>query len=341
MNQDSLLLRGIVLRTIFIVFLIVGTATFIAHAAAVPLSKTPHITISGYVQGVYAAVDNDIRVSTDTFQLNRARLGLHAQVHEQVQGFIETDFYDQALTDAYIAYAPVDWCAVRIGQMKIPLGAETVREASKLDFIEYTTLTESLIIDRPGLRDIGIMVVSTAHAWDFSTMLSNGTGPNTGDNNENKAWSGRLTISGFNGAVGGSWYTADNQNEITPTVRERVRRYGAHVKLGDDESSLSLEYMKGRTAELRQDGWSIQGDAGLPFISPVLYRHIPLRVLVRFEGWDPDNDTDDDEINRVGFGLSFTPVASVRIDANYTVVQEEEDPQIDNNRFIAQAQISF
>ncbi|MFH1379179.1 MAG: porin [bacterium] len=299
----------------------------------------PDIQVSGYVQGVYASIHNDVQINTDTFKVNRARLGVHIEISSAITGFVSTELTGSELADAFISYVPYAWIGLRCGQMKIPLTYEARQSEPELDFIEYSRPVQELVISSPGLRDAGAQILSNGSFWDAVCMISNGSGANTEDQDEHKAFSGRASVCKDHMSIGGSLYRTKRLH--VTGVEENIVRYAGEIQIGDETGFLRSEYILGKEGKIKKDGLVITGDTGMPFVSPMAYHMIPLRFMIRFEQWDPNTKIDDDAESLVVFGLRYPVNRLVRVDINYTIVQEETEAQIKNNRFAVQGQLRF
>lgn len=328
-------------RNFFKSIIIVAICGTCLYAADEPIHPAlPDVTIRGYIQAGYTAIQNDVEVSTDTFRIRRARLSITIKALPRVSGYIQGEMKDGEIEDVYIIYNAFPWLGIRLGRQKIPVSAEGNIREEELDFIEYSTMVDELIMQSPGNRDVGLKLVSKGSFWDGSGMISNGSGSTLEDDDEHKAFSGRIVFFKEHIRIGGSGYRSKGKNNQN-TRYEKTIRYGGEIQLGDEAGFLKVEYLYGKDGNRKMDGWTVAGDTALPFVSPLVYRSLPLRFLVRFEQWDPDKDARDDKESYITFGLGYIVSGQVRCDVNYTLVQEEAETQISNNRFNAQVQLKF
>jgi hypothetical protein len=318
-----------------------------AHGAEVTLNAkhegtytVPKIQMGGYLQSGYESVRNDVAVATDTFSLRRARVNITVEVSSVCAGFIEGDLIDSEVKDAHVSYNALPYLTARIGRQRVPVGLDSAVPESAFYFIEYAKVFEELLVNTIGMRDTGVMLITTGAWWDGRVFASNGSDSVSRDANEHKAYSGRAHVAIGAIKIGGAAYGARGSADGSQTDRD-IRRYNAFLQFGDEAGFMKAEYLLGSDGSLARNGWVVTGDTGIPFISPVLCRNIPLRVLLRFEQWDPDTDIADDGEARAVFGAAYRFNQYVRGDVNYTIVREEAQQQIDNDRFNAQLTFCF
>jgi phosphate-selective porin OprO/OprP len=92
-----------------------------------------------------------------------------------------------------------DWGQLRIGQFKVPFTWERLQSIKYLDFIGRSAGPRN--IARPG-RDIGVMVHGRVKddSIGYQVAVTNGTGPNTSDDNSAKDVSARFVFQPFRDA---------------------------------------------------------------------------------------------------------------------------------------------
>ena len=154
------------------------------------------LKMGGRVTSRFIAFDSG-HPSDDEFSVERARLFTNVNLLEYYNLRIQFEFSDDPkLADCYLDINYDPRARLRIGQFKIPFGAEIQQSHKYLDFANRT-----VTIDSSGLatRDIGVML--HGHLWDerlqYQLAVLNGSGANTGDDNDAKDLVGRLVMRPF------------------------------------------------------------------------------------------------------------------------------------------------
>ncbi|MCO6412991.1 MAG: porin [Thiogranum sp.] len=237
------------IRQIVLAVSLAAGTTATAHAAnwlalqgLEPAGSSERANLWGFIQPQYSytentklkagpfagqdAVFNQIapsRESSNSFQLRRARIGVRGSnfpLDSKTNYFflVEagnngiTEFSSAvAMTDASITLNHIPYARVRIGQFKYPGSEEGLQAIHVFDYIEFTNVTDQLLLERfidedgsrPGdsnglngsvgaFRDIGVQVFDIIKAGDwehsYALMAGNGNGLNRNDNNNDKDW---------------------------------------------------------------------------------------------------------------------------------------------------------
>lgn len=168
------------------------------------------------------------------FQFNRARLGVRGAINDKINYFLLAELGDNGLTreddvvlsDWSVTFNHLPRARIRVGQFKLPLGEEALQAVQVMDYVNFTSVTDGLLLERrvrpnapaagrsfnvaPGLnaarvvdsvggfRDIGVQVFDWwqgAGQWEYAyaVMASQGDGINIiGDDYGKWDVSGRL-----------------------------------------------------------------------------------------------------------------------------------------------------
>ncbi|MBX7196963.1 MAG: hypothetical protein K1X94_33240 [Sandaracinaceae bacterium] len=180
-----------------------GTQTASDSAEAIPerrpfLDDHRWLDLTGFLQpGYIARLENPSEgisagVVDDTFWLQRARIGLRAQLFEWLRLRLEVDFAPTAvLQDAFVDVVPSQYVNVRAGQFIVPfLRAFSFNEVN-LGFLDRALYTPQTF-DRGYIRylaprDIGLMVFGSVGdrspdhhdpVLDYQLAVMSGRGPN-------------------------------------------------------------------------------------------------------------------------------------------------------------------
>jgi phosphate-selective porin len=165
--------------------------------AVKPAGKEKSLTFGGFIQANYMsgnAPDSRVSGSFDTFLLRRARLSVAGAFSENVSFKIESDFGNNSLaaktgvsgqaTDSYVSWTQYPGASVRLGQFKTPFGYEQLTSDTTLYPIERSLSNDLLTLG----RQIGTMVYGDVadKRVSYSLAVFNGTGTNTGSNDNEK-----------------------------------------------------------------------------------------------------------------------------------------------------------
>lgn len=216
----------------------------------------------GFIQAQYQKDSSDANASNafvppkligadlnaqEQFNVNRARLGMRGTgfvKDDQVNYFLLTEFGNNGITgasdashvtDASITLNHLPGARVRVGLFKNPGSEEGLQAIQVLDYINYTQVSNQLIMERfpnsqytpnvpastlplatslngfeapvSAFRDVGIQVFDTFNKnnWEhsYAVKYGNGNGLNLGDNDDNKDlylyWSSEQVYSGKGG----------------------------------------------------------------------------------------------------------------------------------------------
>lgn len=185
--------------------------------------------------------------SQEQFNVNRARIGVRGTgfiKDDQVNYFLLTEFGNNGITgasdashvtDASITLNHLPGARIRVGLFKNPGAEEGLQAIQVLDYINYTQVTNQLIMERfpnsqytantpaatlpletslngfeapvSAFRDVGIQVFDAFKqgAWEhsYAVKYGNGNGLNFGDNDDNKDlylyWSSEQVYGGKGG----------------------------------------------------------------------------------------------------------------------------------------------
>jgi hypothetical protein len=163
------------------------------------------LDLTGFLQpGYIARLENGSEgisagVVDDTFWLQRARIGLRAQLFEWLRARVEIDFAPTAvLQDAFIDVAPHPYFNVRAGQFIVPFLRSFSFNEVNLGFLDRALYTPQTF-DRGYIRylaprDIGLMVSGSIGdrspdrhdpVFDYQLAIMGGSGPNLPLNEDN------------------------------------------------------------------------------------------------------------------------------------------------------------
>ncbi|MHB1456511.1 MAG: porin [Armatimonadota bacterium] len=219
------------------------------------VKKLKTIKVSGYVQGRYEYDQATAQVTAgdknkNSFSARRARIKVagsptaNTQVVVQIDAGGNDDAKSVVTKDAYLDYyfkgSPALGPTLTMGQFKWPFGYQVVQSSSVRETPERARVIRVLF---PGERDRGLKFsTATENKWTLEAGLFNGTGANTLDVNNEKAFVGRFRYAlADNLDMGLSWYTGKAGN--TTLLQTDKNRYGVDLQYYMSNTSLKAEYV--------------------------------------------------------------------------------------------------
>jgi len=125
-------------------------------------------------------------------------------------------------------------------------------------------------------------------------------------------------------------------NEGTGDEEVESTRYGGHLRLEQWGLELTGEYALG------SDGVDEKVDSS-GYYAEAVYRFdeifAPVYAFARYDAWDPDTATGDDELSRIAGGLGFTPLEWLVFKLEYTT--EDEPGDVKNDALTLDAVVAF
>jgi phosphate-selective porin len=346
-----------------------------------PAGKEPVLTIGGLlqVQGEFGDPgDSRFTSGNDRFYLRRARLNATGKFLEELDFRLEMDLAGSLsnttglraqMTDGYINWNRYAAFNVRAGQFKTPFGFEQLYGDPRL-----LTLERSLANDRLTLgRQIGVQAAGDLldKRLSYAVGAFNGNSVNNNFNDNDKfTWAGRLAGTpwqrgtgdrAMSWSVGGNGFTGDDAGlsqpsefrfDATPATADRDNLFtGERRGLGLDTQLLAgpfelwAEALRVRwkpadrrpRAELDSDGWYLQGAC---YVLPAQLEK-RLQVVAKYETFDPDRDTEDNETDTVTLGVNYYLKGhELKLMADYLRVDSAGRTGTDN-KLLARLQVAF
>ncbi len=311
------------------------------------ISATRQMQLTGYSQIRYQFLDEAGK--KDGFDIRRARIDLKGSVTPVFSYRVQADLVDKPkLIDAYGEIKLADYFSVTAGQFKIPMSLENLSSSNKLEMIDRSQVVEALIargkdvIGNQNGRDIGIQVSGTLLKLknipliEYRIGVFNGSGINVADTaNENKDIAGRLIFTPLKGLSFGGGIYMGRDKAIKPDVigQSQTRdRFAAEFSYVATRFSLKGEYIKGKDGNTNRAGWYLQTG----------YYLIPqkIQILGKYDIYDPNTGTGNNISTNYVFGANYTFNSWSRLQAFYTIKQEE-GTSVDNNYLSVQYQVGF
>lgn len=321
-----------------IVFLLGLTIIFNLAVISAPAQQAEHevsasrpVDFSAFAQIRYTDYSSD---GHDTFSLRRVRLAFSAAVLPSLDFKVQIEQTKSiSLVEAYLDFHLGRWALVRAGQFKIPFSYENLKGSSELDFINRTTVVESLCpgrdIGSQG-RDIGALIRLYTSFFEASFGLFNGSGINRLDNDNNKDKAFRLVINLSKGlAVGGSWYEG-SWPEAQDSSRLR-RRQGLEARWQPGSLAFAIEYLKAFDYDREGEGWVAQ--------ATLSWRQGQIQPVLRYESLDRNLTLANDEEEVLTYGLNIHLAPRTKLQLNQEIHRPKGGKK--KNIFLIQWQIGF
>lgn len=330
----------------------IASQTNLAKIKAFPINAGKKITIAGYSQVRYQALEETGKI--DGFDIRRARLDVKGTISPFWSYRVQFDLAGAPkLIDAYAELKLNDYFNFTIGQAKIPFSLENLTSSNKLELIDRSQAVEALVARGKDVggnqngRDIGIQLGGTIlklkdrPVVDYRLGVYNGSGINTVDNNEKKDYAARLILHPVTGLdISGALYNGSRfvpevkTGTVVTTPAKNVDRDRYAFDLSYDLKNLSIrgEYLHGTDELTDREGYYAQ--AGYYFFEK------KLQFLAKYDFYDADKSKADNASTWYVLGANYNFNANVRLQANYTFKQEE-GTSIDNNFANIQLQIGF
>jgi hypothetical protein len=311
------------------------------------ITAARQMQLTGYSQVRYQFFQE--KGKHNSFDIRRARVDLKGSVTPYFSYRLQVDFVDKPkMIDAYGEIKLADYFSVTAGQFKIPFSMENLTSSNKLEMIDRSQVVEALVarskdvIGNQNGRDIGIQAAGTflkvmgKPVIEYRIGLFNGSGINVADTaNNGKDISGRLIFTPVTGlSFGGGFYKGWDKaiKPDVPGTSQTRNRFGAEFSYVISQFSLKGEYIAGKDGKTKRSGWYVQTGY---FVKPQ-----KLQVLAKYDVYDLNTSTPNNISTNYVFGANYNFNAWSRIQAFYTI-RQEEGPAVKNDFLSLQYQIGF
>lgn len=330
----------------------IASQTNLAKVKAFPINAGKKITIAGYTQVRYQALEETGKV--DGFDIRRARVDLKGTFSPYWGYRLQFDLAGTPkLIDAYAELKLNDYFNFTIGQAKIPFSLENLASSTKLELIDRSQAVEALTARGKDVggnqngRDIGILLGGTVlklkdrPVVDYRLGVYNGAGINTVDNNEGKDIAARLIVHPVVGLdisaalYDGSRFVPEVKTGTvvtTPSKTVNRDRFGLDLSYDLKNFSLRSEYISGKDDQTEREGYYVLG--GYSFFQK------KVQLVAKYDFYDTDKSKADNASTWYVLGANYNFNANTKLQVNYSIKQEE-GTSIDNNFANIQLQIGF
>ncbi len=262
------------------------------------------------------------------------------------------------MTDAYIFYQPLPFVELNAGQFKAPFDAEDLISASELLFVNRSVFNRGVRdvegFNKAGLsqdRQVGLQARGRYNldrdgfGVSYAAAVANGNGPNVSLNeNDNLAIYGRLNLHWADMVtLGGGAFTNDRSLGEAPNQTDRetwgwtadllVDFMGATLFANIVQEERTLPEIE-TNPDTSATGYQVQ----LAYEEP----NFGLQPAYRFAHFEDDEFANHDALTHHTLGLNYNAQdLPLRVMANYTIISEDGEPEIDNDRLDLLVQLQW
>lgn len=323
-----------------------------AAPALETLSGRGVITASGAVQFLYQWRQDDAGTEpVDRFLTRRVELALYGNPTERTRYGIIIDLtdgdliegaaegFEARLREAWIGFDLHPNFSADVGSFRPPWTLTMDGRASEEIFVRYPLLTAANPFTP--WRQTGIMATGRgADLFTLSVGLFNGI-----DNPDNYAETNNMKDTMVSVKV-----------EYFPGFRVYLGHWGGETEIGPEDASVTTDYTNtwlgteiesGRFLLGAEAVWNrIRPETGNDLNSfgyqlSLAYAYREVQPVLRYEQFDPDNGTDNDEREWTTIGLNYMIAPTARLMADYIFKSERQDNQTANDEFLLQLSVWF
>jgi len=274
------------------------------------------------------------------FQVDVTRLGKLTTTSATVNGTkvltgASASFSD-ILLDAEAFIAPVKNLSLSLGQFKVPFGTDNLRGGADIDFVNRPLLTNVA----PGLRDVGFMgtyTIKDGVPVEFKAGVFNGAGQNKTENDKSVNYSFRASVIPVSGVTLAANYYGGKASGADLGIYD----LGFDYKLGKAFVSGEFGQRKTKTSvlEFNSTSYFVYALYEFSFTESLVSAIIP---AVRYENYDPNGSTADNEIGKItaGLGFQFAKIKMAQFRINYELF-DYKDGRTNPNKLIFELQTKF
>jgi hypothetical protein len=339
------------------------------------------LLFGGFVRTQYTAVQNDpgngIIGQNDGFILGNARFTLDGSMREtfgfriQFDGAVDRNRSPNTasgevvtrLRDAFIFWEPLEFLRLEVGQFKSPFDVEEIYITDELLFVERSVGSRGLRgiegFNQPGLsiqREVGVQLIEPGY-FPFATgdenegfgvsyglAVTNGESANrTRNDNDQLAYYGRLGLHwGDWIRVGGAVYQNNSLvGEQPDVIAEDRLSYTGDVTIHAFGVTAIASVIQLVTStpevELEPEETALSYQFSLAYKEPFL----GFEPAVRYAYYDPTDAIDNDALTYITAGLNYRPDYPLTVMVNYTLTNEQEGRELQNDRFDFMLQVEW
>lgn len=291
------------------------------------VDRTPKI--SGFAQFRFDAnFDKDFNNQSNSFRFHRVSLSLNGNLTKNLSWAVGGDFVrTPMLVNAFVKYDVCDAFAIQAGQFKTPFTIENdLNPAFGCEIFDYGMAIKQLVgyefsyicpLGALG-SDIGVMASGKLfnNFVEYKAGVFNGNGINNIDNNDNKAFVGRLDLHPIKGlTVTGAIRIGDY---FCDTINKGdFNRWTAGVQYKNDRLVIRTEYIGAETGNINSliNSNGFYAIAGYWFnICKGKQRIMP---VLRYDRIDTDTSINIGVVNYYTASIYYLPIPQLNFKLNY------------------------
>jgi phosphate-selective porin len=343
---------------VFAALLLAGQILF--GQGCMEASSDEGVNVVGYLQAQYEYMfqeEDDI----NNFTFNRVRVGVVGNIPYDISYYSMFEFSPNKgdipyLLDGFITYSRLSpYVQISLGQFKSPFSLELNTACQGLHTINRSLAVNELVAPD---RDRGLLLTGKYKNYlSYGLAITNGTGRDAIDNNENKTFAGRIVLSPISYlSIGGSYKYGtsppagegvESEDELSRLAIDLEAKFhnilvqGEFIS-GEDRGSYttgggcggeSIEFHEG---SIKRSGYWFQA---------MYMTGWNLQPVVKFESYDPDTDADNTNSansikNTTTFGINYFLNDWTRLQLNY-LYKAEKEFEVSNDEILFQAQVKF
>jgi hypothetical protein len=319
------------------------------------------VSVVGYLQAQYEYKFHE-EDDTNAFTFNRARMGLVGNIPYDFSYYIMYEFSPNKggapyLLDGFITYSRfAPWVSVSMGQFKSPFSLELNTPCQGLHTINRSNVVGALAIP---FRDRGLLFSGKyKELLKYAFAVTNGTGRSEDEDNTNKDYLGRIVLNPIKMfSVGGSF----GMRTLIPASEgasedDKINKYAVEFQVDYENILVQAEYLSSDYESsggvithppdcTHPDEWYENIPAGTTTSNGYwaqamyLFEDLMIQPVVKYEFYDPNEDTDDDAESIITFGFNYFFNDWTRLQLNYLYKAEEEE--VSNDEILMQLQVKF
>jgi len=301
----------------------------------------------GFIQPQYEYHMTD--PGTNTFKFKRARIGLKGNIPYDFKYYIVLEnsaFVSKTgnpyLLDAFISYNRYKWAKIAVGSFKQPFGMEVNTACHSLHTIQRANVSDQIVAPQ---RDMGLMISGGTNETfvKYAFAVMNGRGLGIKDNNTAKDFIGRLTFKPLEFLrFGGSFrygFPNNVDDERISYAGELELKFGQFILQGEYIGDQG-DYNRAAGGGCGSDPLTLGDNRNGAFFQAMYMTNFNLQPIIKWEMFDTDMNTDNNELYTITFGANYFFNDNTRLQVNY-LYNAEKGAEHPNDAILMQMQIKF
>lgn len=313
----------------FLALMMVMFVTSHSQMANAQTNNFSSLKFGGFLQQQF--ILDETPESADRFSIHRARLGVTGSITDNIRvnvigGYVEPPDRTPRLVNAFIDFDIHPLFQLRTGQFLAPFGIESPEVIIFNPAIERTTTIRRL---NPYalFRDIGVQASGRGSIINYKLAFVNGKGANQTEQFDPKDVLGRIGVTPIEHfELGLSGHLGQYQPDQNSDNHESRMRLGADVSYTGEPVYFRAEYI------VREDDLSDGGSQEMNgwYLLGVYKFTEEFQAIARYEAYNPENSTDDNEYSAFTIGANYYFVGNTRLSLNYEIRDDKLNPDLGN-----------